>query len=290
MRRISIPQFTFLSLAALAALMLAGCPAGEAASDFSEVLGLSIFDDADEPGDIDDEDDAGDDDADDDAAAVPATVPDFAAASFSNPTQITNVYLPLVVGASRTYAADTPDGPERIVVEVLADTRLVSGVLCRVVRDRVFLNDVLIEDTHDFYAQDDAGNVWYMGETVDNHNYDDEGNLIDVTHEGAWEAGEDVAGIGTAALPGFAMPAVRTVGRVYNQEYYPGEAEDTGEIISLNATVTLASGATYDCVQTRDSTPLDPDAVEFKFYAAGVGLVLESGPDGSQRVELVTAN
>src|SRR3990170_8083774 len=133
--------------------------------------------------------------AEDDTA--PETVPDFHEARFTHPTQIDNPFFPLVPGTTRTYAAETEDGTERIVVEVLDDTRDVMGVTCRVVRDRVFLDDVLIEDTHDWYAQDDAGNVWYMGEQVDNHNYDDEGMLLNITHEGEWEAGKDVAGLGT---------------------------------------------------------------------------------------------
>jgi len=86
------------------------------------------------------------------------------------------------------------------------------------VRDRVFLDDVLVEDTHDWFAQDDNGNVWYMGEEVDNYDYDDDGNLIDITHEGAWEAGvED-------ALPGVAMWADPAVGTSYYQDFYEDEA------------------------------------------------------------------
>ena len=219
---------------------------------------------------------------------VPGTVPDFDAASFTNPTQIDNTYLPLVVGTTRIYQAETEDGTERIVVEVLDETRVVSGITCRVVRDRVYLDDVLIEDTHDWYAQDDVGNVWYMGEEVDNYEYDDEGNVIEINHEGAWEAGQDVAGLGTTAKPGYLMKASPSPGDVYHQEYYAGEAEDMGEVIALEVEVTLGDGTTYTCMQTRDYTPLEPDVNEYKYYTPGIGVVLEEVVGGDERVELIS--
>lgn len=217
----------------------------------------------------------------------PDTVPDFSSASFSNSTQIDNPYLSFPVGTAWTYAVETDEGAERILVEVLDETREVNGVTCRVVRDRVFLNDALIEDTRDWYAQDDDGNVWYMGEDVDNYRYDGQGNLIDITHEGAWEAGLDVAGTGENALPGYAMPADPGPGDVYNQEYYPGEAEDRGEVVALGVEITLSDGTTYVCLQTLDTNPLDGGPGEFKYYAEGVGLVAEEPVDGGERVELV---
>src|SRR5262245_32595568 len=68
-------------------------------------------------------------------ATTPDTVPDFEAASFSDPTVIDNTYFPLSVGTAWTYSAATEDGTERTVVEVLADTRVVMGITTRVVRD-----------------------------------------------------------------------------------------------------------------------------------------------------------
>ncbi len=221
-------------------------------------------------------------------SSVPDTVPDFAAARFTNPTRIDNAYFPLVPGTTWTYMAETGDGAERIVVEVLDETREVMGVMTRVVRDRVFLDDVLIEDTHDWYAQDDAGNVWYMGETVDNYNYDDQGNLIDITHEGAWEAGLDVANVGATAIPGHQMRAMPAPGDAYHQEFYRGEAEDMGTVVELDVSVTLGDGSGYSCLQIRDVNPLSTNPDEFKYYAPNVGLVLEEPVDGSERVELVS--
>jgi hypothetical protein len=39
-----------------------------------------------------------------------------------------------------------------------------AGVRTVEVRDQVYEADVLTEDTLDWYAQDDQGNVWYFGE------------------------------------------------------------------------------------------------------------------------------
>ena len=90
--------------------------------------------------------------------------PSFEQATFTNPTQVDNKYLPLNPNTVQLYQVETEDGVETIVVEVLEETRVVNGVTCVVVRDQVFLDELLIEDTHDWYAQDDDGNVWYMGE------------------------------------------------------------------------------------------------------------------------------
>lgn len=222
-------------------------------------------------------------------ADIPATVPAFSAANFTNPTQIDHAHFPLVVGSTRRYTAATADGAERIVVEVLDETRAVLGVVCRVVRDRVFLDDVLIEDTHDWYAQDDAGNVWYMGEEVDNYAYDDEGNLLEITHEGAWEAGQDVVGLGSVAQPGYAMKASPAAGDRYHQEFYAGQAEYMAEIVAVAVAVTLSDGTSYTCLKTRDFSSLDPDLNEYKYYAPAVGLVLEEAVAGGARTELVSA-
>jgi hypothetical protein len=208
-------------------------------------------------------------------------VPDFGTATFSTPTVIDNTYFPLTAGDSYIYREVTEDGTETIIVDVTNQTQVINGVTCRVVRDRVYLEGLLIEDTIDWYAQDDAGNVWYMGEIVTNYQYDAGGALIGSDNDGSWEAG--VSG----ALPGINMLAAPAVGDAYEQEYWVGQAEDVAEVLSVTATVNLTNGSQYtNCLQTVDWNPLDPTGLEYKFYAAGIGMVFEQHVDEPVTAEL----
>ena len=185
-----------------------------------------------------------------------------------------NPYLPLVPGTVWRYEGRTGDGVERTEVRVLNETRVVMGVTCTVVRDTVMVGGEVVEDTYDWFAQDAQGNVWYFGE--DSKEY---ANGKVVSSEGSWESGVD------GAFPGILMLADPIVGVTYRQEYLLDEAEDMATVISLDETVTV-DGQVYDHVlKTRDFTLLDPDVNEHKYYAPGVGVVLEM--EGSERVELV---
>ncbi|MEZ5973584.1 MAG: hypothetical protein R3E96_01710 [Planctomycetota bacterium] len=202
-------------------------------------------------------------------------VPLFQAGNFATPTMIDNPLFPLPFGTTRNYVGDTEDGEETVLIEVTGTTRVVNGINCSVIRDRSYLEGIIHEDTDDFYAQDDAGNVWYMGEEVDNYNYDDLGNLVSITHEGSWEAGLDVAGVGSAALPGYVMLDVSQVGDSYRQEIYPGEAEDMAVVVATGVQVDLLDGVTSysNCLQTLEWNPHEPFHLEYKYYAPGVGVV-----------------
>lgn len=191
---------------------------------------------------------------------------------------IDNPYMPLVPGTTRIYEGKTEDGTEHVEVTVLDETKVVMGVTVTVVRDTVTLDGALIEDTYDWFAQDKAGNVWYFGEEVDNY---ENGVLTD--HDGAWEAGMNGAQPGIVM---FANPA-DYIGEAYHQEYYAGEAEDMGEVISLNETVTTPFGTFTDVLQTKDWTPLEPDVLEHKFYAPGVGVIKELAVDSGEVIELI---
>ncbi len=187
---------------------------------------------------------------------------------------VDNQYFPLTPGTVWRYEGRTGDGLETIEVRVLNETRVVMGVTCVVVRDTVRVDGEKVEDTYDWYAQDVSGNVWYFGE--DSKEYE---NGKAVSSAGSWESGVD------GAYPGIIMLGDPYVGLMYRQEYLEDEAEDMGSVLSLDVTVTV-KGETYDHVlKTRDFTPLEPEVKEFKFYAPGIGVVLEL--EGSERVELV---
>lgn len=218
---------------------------------------------------------------------IPDAPPNFATAKFSDPTTIDNPYFPLVPGSISTFEGTTVDGTERVVIEVLDETRVVAGVTARVVLDRAFIDDVIVEETLDWYAQDDDGNVWYLGEAVDNYELDGSGNPVITNHNGSWETGQDIAGVGVVAQPGIIMPGSPTVGDPYFQEFYAGNAEDVGQVLALSAELTLRDGTKHTCLRTLDSTALDTSMKEYKYYAAGIGLVAEDDGSSSELVELV---
>lgn len=193
-------------------------------------------------------------------------------------TRIDNPYWPMTPGTRWVYRETTGAGEElRVEVTVTRQTKDVAGVKARVVHDVVTRDGALVEDTYDWYAQDRAGNVWYLGE--DTKDYED-GKVR--TTEGSWEAGVD------GAQAGVVMPARPRPGMRYRQEHYPGHAEDAGEILSLDEQAEVPFGRFRGVLKTRDYTPLQPDLVENKFYAKGIGPVLAvevSG--GSDREELL---
>jgi hypothetical protein len=216
------------------------------------------------------------------AVAAPPTTdarfdPPFDPAGFV--PAVDHPFLPLVPGTVSSFADESPGG-EAITVEVLPAKKRILGVDCTVVRDRVYVDGSLVEDTFDWYAQDRAGNVWYMGE--DSKEYE---NGVVVSTEGSWEAG--VAG----AEAGIIMPAEPRIGMKYAQEFAPGVAEDMASVVSLKQSVSVPYGDFTDCVQTMEFSKLAPGARGYKFYARDVGLVLEESPRGGhERTELLSVS
>lgn len=177
---------------------------------------------------------------------------------------IDNPYFPRIPGMRWVYEGETADGLERNEIEILTDTRSVMGVQVTIMRDTVYVDGELVEDTLDWFAQDSDGNVWYFGEDVKNY---ENGQLADT--EGSWEAGVD------GALPGIVMfgdPSAH-IGETYRQEYYPGEAEDMGQLLTATAQTVVPYGEFENIVLTYDFTPLEIDAHEIKYFAEGIGEV-----------------
>ncbi len=196
------------------------------------------------------------------------------AATAANP----NPYLPLVPGTSRVYKG----AGELVTVTVTDQTKSVLGVTATVVRDVVVTDPggALIEDTFDYFAQDVDGNVWYLGELSQGF---EDGQLASL--EGSWRAGVE------GAKPGIVMQAMPTVGDPYRQEFDLGNAEDAAEVISTTASESVpGASCNGDCVVTRDFTPIEPDVEENKYYARGVGMILEIDLDDGARLELISVS
>lgn len=199
-----------------------------------------------------------------------------------------NTFFPLVPGTQIFESED-----ETVKVTITGETKLIEGVTCLVVTDTVEKDGQLLEDTIDWFAQDIQGNVWYCGEISKNYEVytGDVPALPELVHiDGSWKAFRD------GALPGIVMPARPEKGAVYRQEMMLGSAEDAAKVITNNADGLLPGDTCAEegeeiaalidgycdknCVVTNDFTPLSPGSTEHKYYAPGVGFVLEVKPDG----------
>jgi len=197
---------------------------------------------------------------------------DLEPADFS--TKIDNPYWPMRPGNRWVYSETDSEGKRENVVVVVTDkTKMIAnGVEARVIRDTVSEKGVPVEVTDDWFAQDNAGNIWYLGEYVTNY---ENGKVVD--HEGSFEAGVD------GAQAGVAMPANPEPGVSYRQEYLEGEAEDEGAVITVGQEQVQVPFGFFDkdVLMTRDLVPLEPKVQELKFYAPGVGPLLSVHTDGA---------
>ncbi len=219
-----------------------------------------------------------------DATHDPEFGEDFAG-NFVDPLEIgvsvaPNPWFPLVTDNTWVY---TGDG-ESIEVVVTGDTKLIDGVTCVVVVDTATEDDVVVEITRDWYAQDLDGNVWYCGEIAENFEEFDgdeteNPELVDI--DGSWKAGRD------GNEPGVLLPFDPQVGDIFRQEFAQTDAEDVVEILAIDATEAAPGGACNgNCLLTRDFTPLEPEAEENKYYVPGIGLIVEIDIETGDRVEL----
>jgi hypothetical protein len=210
----------------------------------------------------------------DPAGAVPV-LPDFGAASFKPGQAIDNAYFPLLPGSFNALNAKGIDDEgepftERTERSFFGKGPKILGVRATTMLDRAFEDGLLVERTKDYFAQDTAGNVWYLGEDVTNFHNDDDGNLIGKDSESAWRAGRN------GALPGFIMPVSKKIGFNYFQEHAPNdEALDHGQTFAILKALTVAGTKYTNVLQVLERNPFEPNDRGFKFYAPGIGLIME---------------
>ncbi len=152
-----------------------------------------------------------------------------------------------------------------LTITVTSETKVVDGVKTRVVEEKETAEDEIVEISRNFFAiSKSTGDVYYFGEESDTYK-----NGKVANRAGSWMSGVDGAHFGLA------MPAKPKVGAAYYQEHAPGKAMDRAEVVSVSETVTTPAGEFKNCVKTKETTPLEMGH-EFKFYAAGVGLIKDS--------------
>jgi hypothetical protein len=192
-------------------------------------------------------------------------------------TKIDNPYFPIRPGDRWVYSDIERGERHRVVVTVTPRTKLIDGVTARVVHDTESQGSELVEDTQDWYAQDRAGNVWYLGEATQSYR-----NGRPRSTKGSWEAGK------AGAQAGIIMPAKPRAGVQYRQEYRKGVAEDAARVLSVDEQAQAPHGHYDNVLLTKEFTPVEPRDLEYKLYAKGVGLVLAFGVSGdSSRQELL---
>jgi hypothetical protein len=186
-----------------------------------------------------------------------------------NPTRfsarVTNPWYPLRVGTTWIYAGHG-DGTTVIdVVKSTRHTRVIDGVTTRVVADLVFDAGHLAERTHDYFAQDVCGNVWYFGE--DTAELDAHGHVLNT--DGTWHAGVH------GAQPGVFMQAHPQLDRRFRQEWLAGVAEDTFVVRDKSASVSVPFGSFTHALRTAEFSRLEPNVLDNKYYVRGIGEVKE---------------
>jgi hypothetical protein len=192
---------------------------------------------------------------------------------------VTNAWFPLIPGSVYRYRGVKDGQPSREVMTVTHRTRTIDGARTVAVSDLLYLRGRLEERTTDYYTQDRDGNVWYFGE--DTAELDRNGDVKDTS--GSWLAGKD------GAKPGIFMYATPRAGQSARQEFLKGEAEDHFQVLRLGEHVTVPFKHVGNALLTKEWTPLEPGVLDHKFYARGIGTVLEQTVEGGdERNELVS--
>lgn len=185
------------------------------------------------------------------------SVCDPAAGPFT--TEITNPYLPYAPGQQWVLESNG----ERVQISVLEETEVVAGVTTRVVEEREWIGDDVVEVSRNYVVQAPDGSVCYYGEAVDDYQ---DGELVG--HGGAWRAGDN------GALPGMLMPANPRVGTSYRQEVAPGIAEDASIVMAIGTPFTVPAGTFEDTLEINDVDPIG-GGIDPKRFARGVGLIVD---------------
>jgi len=193
---------------------------------------------------------------------------------------IDNPYFPLPVGRTLVYTGVKDGQTQTDSVTVTDQKKVILGITATVVSDIATHDGTVLEKTFDYYAQDDEGNVWYLGEDT----------TAFVSKGKTDTSGSFLAGVDDAQ-PGMIMPANPQIPDAWRQECYAGHAEDTAWVVATGGSVTVPYGRLRNVLTTLESTRLEPGAYDEKIYAPGIGIVSEralTGPNEFSQLVSVT--
>lgn len=222
--------------------------------------------------------------------AAPAEVdpefarPDFSLAKFDDPTNIDNKYFPMVPGTQSVFEGITEEAgrevPHSIVFTVTDLTKEIAGIRTVVAWIVDYSDGELVEAEIAFYAQDNDGNVWFMGEHPEVY---ENGKMVEAP---TWIPGLKgaEAGITMKAKPELNQPS-------YAQGWGPAvNWTDRGHVVGMGEKICVPVDCYEDVLIIEEFSQSEPDAFQVKSYAPGVGNVHVGwrGDDASHEIlELV---
>jgi hypothetical protein len=185
---------------------------------------------------------------------------------FSHPKDITNPYLPLGSLKQDILEGTEKGHPLRVERTVKPGSKIFSingqEVEALIMEDRETINGQLEEVALDYFAQDDDGTVYYLGEDVDNYK---DGKVV--AHEGAWLYGKDTKVLGVI------MPAHPRVGQKFSPENVGKITKENDVVVSLSEKASVPAGKFENCLKVRETN--SDGETEEKLYAPGVGAIKE---------------
>ena len=208
----------------------------------------------------------------------------------------TNRYMPITIGNRWEYAGSG----ETVRIEILNRSKSIAGVHCIVQRDQVYKAGFIAEDTADWFAQAKDGNVWYCGEEVkDYETFAGDRPVAPelVSIDGSFKVDRELA------RPGIIFLADPRPGQTYREEMSLANAEDVSQVVATDyrygqdaeldrfvpqALVQLLCRG--DCVVTDAYTAVAPEVIERKYFAPGIGFILQVVPDTGETVQLTGCN
>jgi hypothetical protein len=193
---------------------------------------------------------------------------DFYPDNFDRPTQIDNEWKPLKPGTRYIYEGSTveDDGsvvPHKVVITVTDLTKTIGGIESLVTWDLDYSDNELVEAELAFFAQDNEGNVWRMGEYPEEY---EDGKLLAAP---TWIHGIEGAraGIMMKAKPKLGTPS-------YSQGWGPAvNWTDRGQVDQMGQEVSVPAGNYKDVLVIAETSASETDAQQLKYWARGVGNV-----------------
>jgi hypothetical protein len=187
---------------------------------------------------------------------------------FSHPREITNLYLPLAK-LKQDILESKNEHVERTTKPDVKKSFTFAGqtVEALAVEDKEVVDGKLTEITLDYFAQDDAGNVYYLGEDVDQYK---DGKVSG--HSGGWLLGKETQ------KPGLLLPAHPKVGNTFRSEDVPKITTELDQVVSVSETVTVPAGTFKNCLKIEEHA--SDGATEYKYYAPAIGCIKEVDGDG----------